>query len=56
MAKSVLYLYYSSVHFDFRKGTRNSSPTAYFRSCDENMAAPLADKREIERFMGPSVL
>ena len=30
----------------------NSSQRAYFRSCDGNTATPLADKREIGRFMG----
>ena len=48
MAKAALYLYYSNVHFDFRKGLENSSQRAYFRSCDENTATPLADKREME--------
>ena len=52
MAKPGLYLYYSNVHFDFRKGIRNSSQRAYFWSCDGNTATPLAGKREIGRFMG----
>ena len=29
-----------------------SSQRAYFRSCDGNTVTPLADKREIRRFMG----
>ena len=36
----------------FVRVLENSSQRAYFRSCDENTATPLADKREIGRFMG----
>ena len=36
----------------FVRVLENSSHRAYFRSCDENTATPLADKREIGRFMG----
>ena len=36
----------------FIRVLENSSQRAYFRSCDENTATPLADKREIGRFMG----
>ena len=36
----------------FVRVLENSSKRAYFRSCDENTATPLADKREIGRFMG----
>ena len=35
----------------FVRVLENSSQRAYFRSCDENAATPLADKREIGRFM-----
>ena len=36
----------------FVRVLENSSQRAYFRSCDENTATPLADKREIGGFMG----
>ena len=36
----------------FVRVLENSSQRAYFRSCDENTATPLADKREIGRFYG----
>ena len=36
----------------FVRVLENSSQSAYFRSCDENTAIPLADKRKIGRFMG----
>ena len=51
-ASSVLYLYYSNVHFIFVRVLGNSSQRAYFRSCDGNGATPLADRHEIGRFMG----
>ena len=36
----------------FVRVLENSSQRAYFRSCDENTATPLADKREMGRFVG----
>ena len=36
----------------FVRVLENSSQRAYFRSCDENTATPLADKREIGRYYG----
>ena len=36
----------------FVRVLKKSSQRAHFRSCDENTATPLADKREIGRFMG----
>ena len=36
----------------FVRVLENSSQRPYFWSCDENTATPLADKREIGRFMG----
>ena len=39
----------------FVRVLENSSHRAYFRSCDENTATPLADKREIGRFLWVSL-
>ena len=48
----LIYVRYSKIRLKELIFLENSSQRAYFRSCDENTATPLADKREIGRFMG----